>query len=132
MTIEHLNPESMHSNPAYTQVVSVKRATQLLFVGGQDGILADGTLAGPDLRTQTRQALRNVLEALKAGGASQEHVVKLNVYIVQGQDVREGYAAAQEVWGAHATALTVLTVTDVGIPGALVEIDAIAALDDDA
>ena len=97
-------------------------------MGGQNGIDATGALVGEDLGSQSEQALRNVIEALRAAGASQEDVVKLTIHIVQGHDIREGYAAAQRVWGPHPTAITVPIVAGLGVEGALVEIDAIAAV----
>jgi enamine deaminase RidA (YjgF/YER057c/UK114 family) len=36
---------------------------------------------------------------LEAAGAEPEHVVKWNVFIVEGEDFRAGYAAFQRVWG---------------------------------
>lgn len=101
----------------------------MIFVGGQNGITRDGKLAGDDLGTQTEQALKNLLEALKAAGASQENVVKLTIYVVEGQDINAGYAASQKVWGMHPTAISVPVVAGLGIPGALVEIDAVAAVE---
>lgn len=128
MAVEHLNPEGMANNPAFSQAVSVVGAQKLVFVGGQNGVTAEGSMAGATLREQTAQALRNVLTALRAAGASQSDVTRLGIYVVQGQDVREGFAAAQEVWGAHATATTVLLVAGLARPDALVEIEATAAL----
>ena len=120
----------MHKNPAFSQAVSLEGATNMLYIGGQDGVTADGQLAGDDFATQTEQAYKNVLEVLKAAKATQEHVVKLTIYVVQGQDIREGFAAAQKVWGTQPTAVSVVIVAGLAVPGALVEIEAIAALED--
>ena len=128
MAIEHLNPDSLHRNPAFTQVLRVVGASALVYVGGQNGIDAAGNIVADDLRGQTAQALRNVLAALAAVHASQEHVVRLGIYIVQGGDVRQAFAAAQEVWGAHPSAITVLQVAALANPRFLVEIEATAAL----
>lgn len=97
MNIQHLNPEGMAKNPAFSQAVVVTGAQKLIFVGGQNGVVADGTMVGSTMREQAEQALRNVIAALGAAGASQENVTRLGIYTVQGQDVREGFAAAQEV-----------------------------------
>lgn len=128
MHITHHNPASLHKNPAFSQAVSVEGAATLVFVGGQNGIKPDGSLIGKDLGSQTEQALRNLLEALKAAGASQKDVVKLTIYVVDGQDINEGFAAAQKVWGMHPTAISVPIVVGLGVPGALVEIEAVAAV----
>ena len=128
MNIEHLNPEGMAKSPAFSQAVVVTGAEKLIFIGGQNGLLADGTMAGFTMREQSAQALRNVIAALKAAGASQENVTRLGIYMVRGQDAREGFAAAQEVWGSHATAVTGYFVAGLARPDALVEVEATAVL----
>lgn len=129
MKIQHVNPASLHRNPAFTQVVSVTSASKLVFVGGQNGIDASGHVVGDGLESQTAQALRNVIAALEAVDASPSNVVRLGIYIIDGQDVRHAYAAAQAVWGAHPTAITVLVVSKLANPAFLVEIEATAACD---
>jgi 2-iminobutanoate/2-iminopropanoate deaminase len=126
--IEHLNPDGMATNPGFSQAVVATGAQKLIFVGGQNGLLPDGTMAGSTMREQSVQALRNVLAALAAAGASQEHVTRLGIYMVQGQDAREGFAAAQEVWGVHPTAITGYFVASLARPDALVEVEATAVL----
>ena len=128
MDIEHLNPEGMAGNPAFSQAVVVTGAQKLIFVGGQNGLTADGTMAGSTMREQSAQALRNVIAALEAAGATQENVTRLGIYMLQGEDAREGFAAAQEVWGAHPTAITGYFVAGLARPDALVEVEATAAL----
>jgi enamine deaminase RidA (YjgF/YER057c/UK114 family) len=86
-------------------------------------------MAGDDFGAQTERAFLNVLEALKAAGASQQNVVKLTINIVQGHDINLGFAAAQNVWGMHPTAISVLIVAGLANPQALVEIDAVAAIE---
>lgn len=128
MQIEHHNPDTLHRNPAFTQVVTVRGANALVFVGGQNAVDAAGTIVGDTLAVQTEQALRNVLAALTAVNARQEQVVRLAIYLVQGHDVREAFGAAQRVWGAHPTAITVLSVAALANPRFLVEIEATAAI----
>jgi enamine deaminase RidA (YjgF/YER057c/UK114 family) len=127
--ITHLNPDTMLKNPAFSQAVVVADAKKIVYVGEQNGVDANGVLAGEDLGSQTKQALRNVLEVLKAAGATQENVVKLTILVAKGQDIGAGYGAAQEVWGPHPTAITVHIVDGFGIPGALVGIEAVCALE---
>jgi enamine deaminase RidA (YjgF/YER057c/UK114 family) len=128
MELTHLNPDALPKNPAFSQGVLVEGAATTLYVGGQNGLRADGTLAGDDIGSQTAQAMANVLEVLRAAGATQEQVAKLTIYVVQGNDIRAGFAASQQVWGPHPTAVTVVVVAGLAVPGALVEIDAVCAL----
>lgn len=128
MKITHHNPDTLYKSPAFSQAVSVTGAGTLVYVGGQNGIAADGKMVGDDLGTQSEQALKNVLAALRTVGAAQENVVKLTIYIVQGQDIQLGFAAAQKVWGNHPTAISGVIVAGLGRPDALVEIEAVAAI----
>ena len=51
------------------------------------------------------------------------------IYVVKGQDIREGYAATQRAWGNFPTAISFAFVESLGVPGALIEIEAIAVID---
>ena len=128
MKITHVNPDDLAKSPAFSQAV-LAEGGKTLYIGGQNGIASDGTMAGDTLGAQTEQALKNILAILKTVGASQENVVKLTIYIGKGQDIREGFAASQKVWGNHPTAITSLIVESLAVPGALVEIEAIAVVD---
>ena len=89
MKITHINPDTLYKSPVFSQAV-LAEGGKTLYIGGQNGILADGTMAGDTLGAQTEQALKNILEILRTVGASQENVVKLTIYTSRGQDIREG------------------------------------------
>jgi len=127
MTVERLNPDGMYVSPAFAQG-TVAQGSRTVYVGGQDGIDADGKLA-EGLGPQTERALRNVAAVLEAAGATPDDVVKMNIHLAPGSDVNEGFAASQRVWTGAPTAITVVFVAGLGLPGALVEIDAIAVVD---
>ena len=108
------------------------RTGNLIFVAGQAALDPDGTVVGVgDIRRQTEQTLENIRITLEAAGATFEDVVRTTIYLT---DVAN-YAGMNEVYRryfpenppARATLLTGLVVT-----GLLVEIDAIAALEDPA
>ena len=128
MALTHVNPATLHRNPAFSQGVVIEPGSRLLIVGGQNGVDATGAVVGPGLGEQTVQALRNVLAVLHEVGATQEDVAQLTIHLAAGSDVRAAYEASQEVWGPHATAVTVLMVASLGRPECLVEIDALAAV----
>ncbi len=126
MTLTHVNPASMHHNPAFAQGVLVEGAGPLLVVGCQNGVDETGQVVSDDPVEQSKQALRNVLTVLESVGCTQADVAKLTIYLTQDVDITAAYAASQEVWGAHATAITVLFVAALGRPGCRVEIEALA------
>jgi enamine deaminase RidA (YjgF/YER057c/UK114 family) len=128
--VQHINPEGL---PAlgFTNVVTVQGAAKTVYIGGQDAVNAKGEVVGiGDLGAQSRQVLDNVELALAAAGAKLEHVIKWNVYLVQGQDVMPGYKAFQERWGdrPNPPLITAVFVAGLGRPEWLVEIDAIAVV----
>jgi len=45
-SIEHLNPEGLHKNPAYSQAVAVAGPVKTVYVGGQNAVDSEGNLVG--------------------------------------------------------------------------------------
>ena len=123
--ITPVDPPTLHSSPAFAQGMIVP-AGRTLYVGGQNGTDGDGVLLD-GLEAQTAQAMRNVLAVLAAAGSGPELVAKLTVYLDPGVDPGEAFAATREVWGEHRTAVSVLAVAPAR-PGALVEVEAVAAV----
>ena len=131
MTVEHLNPETLHSNPVFSQAIAVSGPHRTIFVGGQNAVAADGTIIGKgDAAAQTVKSMQNIQAALEAGGASPADIVKLTIYIVQGHLSREVFLASQEVWGPQPNppTISVLQVAGLANPDFLVEIDAVAVV----
>jgi 2-iminobutanoate/2-iminopropanoate deaminase len=121
-----VDPPGLYRSPAFAQGM-IAPAGALLFVGGQNGVDETGALVDGGLGPQTERALRNLLAVLADAGCGREHVVKLTIHLAPGIDPADGYAATASVWGAQRTAVTVLAVAPAR-PGALVEIDAVAAV----
>jgi enamine deaminase RidA (YjgF/YER057c/UK114 family) len=129
--VQHLNPQGLHQNPAFSQVVTVSGAVKTVYVGGQNGVDATGTVVGKgDIAAQTEQVFRNLEIALAAGGASLEHVIKWTIYVVQGQPVGPGFAVFQRLWGTRPNppVISVLYVAGLAHPDFLVELDAVAVV----
>ncbi len=128
------NPDTLHKSPAFSQGVSVPSTARTIYVGGQNAITADGSLVGSDdLSAQTVKSLENLQAVLADAGATIHDVVKWNIFILDGQSVNEGFEAFNSVWGKHSDppAITVVFVSGFAIPGALVEIEAVAVVDAD-
>jgi enamine deaminase RidA (YjgF/YER057c/UK114 family) len=129
MRVRHINPEGLHRNPAFSQAVVVEQPAKTIYIGGQNGVDADGKVVGPTLGEQARQAFRNLETILKSEGASLANIVHWTIATVEGQSVEEGVAAFREVWNPAdpPPAITVHIVAGSG-PGVLVEIDAVAVV----
>ena len=129
--VEHLNPDGLYRNPAWTNVVVVSGPVRTIYVGGQDAVTADGQIVGKgDIAAQTTQVLKNIETALAAAGAGFEHVIKWNLLIVEGQSLQAGFAAFQRVWGnrSNPPAITAAIVRVLANPDFLLEMDAIAVV----
>ena len=130
-SVQHFNPDGLHKNPAFSQVVVASGNIKTVYVGGQNALDASGSIVGKgDLKAQCDQTLKNLQTALAAGGAKLEHVVRWNVHIVQGQSALVGFEAFRRVWGdrPNPPTITVLFVAGLAHPDFLVEIDAIGAV----
>ena len=130
-TVQHLNPETLHQNPAFSQAVAVSGAVKTVYVGGQNAVDTSGKIVGQgDIAAQTEQVMQNLQAALAAGGASLEHVIKWNLFLVQGQPLQPGFAVFQRVWNRRPNppAITMAFVAGLANPDFLIEMDAIAVV----
>jgi 2-iminobutanoate/2-iminopropanoate deaminase len=109
----------------YSQAV---RAGDWLFVSGSLGIdLATNAFVPGDAAAQARQALRNLVEVLKAAGASPGHVVKTTVFLANMDDFAKVNAVYGEVFTGTPPARSAVQVARLP-KDALVEIEAVAHL----
>lgn len=125
-----LRPEGLVRSPAFSHVAVVPPGATTIYVGGQNAVDATGTLVGEgDVAAQSARALQNVATALAAAGASLRDVVQWTVLFVDGVDIGSGYAAiAADLASDEPGLITAARVAGLGVPGALVEISAIAAI----
>lgn len=129
--IDHLNPPGMHSNPAFSQAISVEGPRRTLYIGGQNSVDATGQIVGVgDVAAQAAQVARNVRAVLDAVEAGPEAVVKWTVHIVDGQELLPAMQSFQRELASSAkpATVTVLYVSGLAHPDFLIEIDAIAVL----
>jgi len=129
-----LQPSGWPRPRGYANGVSARG--RQVHIAGQIGWNETGTLAGNDLVSQARQALRNIVTILAEDGARPEHLVRLTWYVVD----RQAYLDAakplgetyREVIGAHFPAMSAVEVSALMEPGAVVEIEATAVVPDPA
>lgn len=130
MTIERIRPEGLVRSPAFSHVAVVPPGATTIYVGGQNSVAADGSLVGEgDIATQSTRALENVKTALAAAGATIDDVVQWTVLFVDGVDLAAAYnAIGSELASDQPALVTGARVAGLGVPGALVEIGAVAAV----
>lgn len=128
--IQRIRPEGLVSSPAFSHVAIVPPGATTIYVGGQNAVDADGALVGQgDVAVQSARALENAKTALAAAGARLSDVVQWTVLFVDGADLAAGYGAiAAELASDEPALVTAARVAGLGVPGALVEISAVAAV----
>lgn len=124
-----LRPEGLVSSPAFTHVAVVPPGATTLHIGGQNAVDATGSLVGgDDVAAQVRHVMANLTAALAAGGATVDDLVMMTILLVDGVDLMTAYPAAAEGLAGATPPVTVARVAGLAVPGALVEVTAIAAV----
>ena len=130
MKINLLQPAGLVQSPAFSHVAVVPAGATTIYVGGQNGVDDTGSVVSPDIAEQSVRAIDNASIALEAAGASLSDVVQWTVLIDANADLRAAYGAiAPRLARADAPPLvTAALVAGLGVPGALIEVSAIAAV----
>jgi enamine deaminase RidA (YjgF/YER057c/UK114 family) len=125
-----LNPDTLSKPPGYTHVVDMAGPARIVYIAGQLALDRSGKIVGAgDFRAQAIQVFENLKSALAAVGASFDDVVKINNYVLDishrpiFREIRDMY-----VNKAAPPASTLVGVTALAYPEALIEIEAIALL----
>jgi enamine deaminase RidA (YjgF/YER057c/UK114 family) len=129
--ISYLNPDGLHRNPAFSQVVVTSGRTRTVYVGGQNAVDAAGGIVGKgDMRAQAEQVAKNLRVALASGDARVEHVVKWTVYVLHGQPLGPAMGAFQQVCGQllNPPTISVVFVAGLAHPDFLLEVEAVAVI----
>lgn len=106
---------------------TVRISGQLAAAGGHGAVPADLDMGG-----QWRVALGNLVEVLRAAGGEPAHLVMLRAYVTDMAAFNRAGAAVGEAWaatlGRHFPAMTLVQVSALIDPNALVEIEGEAVL----
>jgi enamine deaminase RidA (YjgF/YER057c/UK114 family) len=126
-----ITPKTMPPTRGYTQIVETTGPNRTIYLAGQLGMMPDGKFAGApgDFRAQAMQCFENIKIGLAEVGASIEHVVKLNNYLVDMAhlpiylEVRDQYVNTKAP-----PASTTIAISRLARDGAVFEVEAIAVV----
>ncbi len=110
----------------YTDAV---QAGELLFVSGI--VPVDERLelvGGDDVVAQTRRVFENMREVLAAAGCTYADVVKVTLFLTDVNDRPLVNPVRQQVFGETRPASTLVEVPALAIPGAKIEVEAVALI----
>jgi 2-iminobutanoate/2-iminopropanoate deaminase len=120
------NPAAVHApSSGYSMGLELGQHRRLLFISGQVPERSDGSVP-EGFEAQCEQAWRNVIEVLTTAGLGVEHLVKINTFLTDRNQVVTNRAIRRKMLGGHEPASTVMVAVTVDGKW-LLEIEAIAA-----
>lgn len=124
--VTFLNPANIYPPLGnYSHTPAVPSGTELVFLSGQVGVRPDGTTPAT-FSEQAEVVFENIRACLAAHELDMGSVVKLNAYIVAGQDVQAMREIRQRFFGEHQPSSTAVFVPALVSPALLIEVEAIA------
>ena len=131
-TIEHINPEGMHRNPAFSQGIIIPASARILVIGGQNAVDGKGEVVGKgDIAAQTTKAVENLITVLETAGGTLDDLVRVGLFIREDADLATGFGAWMASAGGrlkNPPTVTSAIVAKLAHPDFLIEIEAMAAL----
>lgn len=130
MDIALLQPAGLVRSPAFSHVAVVPSGAMTIHVGGQNGVDESGAVVSTDAAEQSLRAVENARIALAAVGATLDDVISWTVLIHENADLRAAYGAVAATLAREGAPplVTAALVSGLGVPGALIEVSAIAAV----
>lgn len=111
---------------AYSHAVEIPAGARMLYVSGQLGVAADGTVPD-DFAAQADQAFRNVLAILDAAGMSAADLVRVNTFLVNSADIAAYREVRDRHLAGHEAASTMIVISALAQPRFRIEVEAVAA-----
>ena len=124
--MRRVNPPSLAAPSGFSHAVVASGTT--VFLAGQTGMSADGTIVPGGVVAQFEQALGNLLTALTEAGGSPTDLASLTIYVVDIKKNTEVWRARREFFTGDFPASTLVEVRSLAKPDVLVEIEAVAYL----
>ena len=126
---EYLNPDTL-PNPGgrYNQIV---KKGNMVFIAGQTAVDKDGNLVGAgDPAAQARQVYTNLEAAIRSVGGKPSDILKTTTYLTSLDYLVPTRPARQAFYGDHLPTSTMLIISGLADPAYVIEVEAIAILDD--
>ena len=124
MLINPKGTEAIYESMQFSQAV---KAGNMIWVSGQVG-MNDKFEMGEGIEEQARMAFQNLTHVLEEAGSSMADIVELITYHVSMKDMRQFSKVKAEFITADYPAWTAVGVSELVLPGLLVEIRATAVI----
>jgi enamine deaminase RidA (YjgF/YER057c/UK114 family) len=114
----------------FSHATVIEARGRLVFISGMTARRADGAIAGiGDIEAQTRQVCENLKAAVEEAGGTMDDICRVDVYVRNMEHFDRIHKVRREYFKAPAPASTMVEVCKMTSPEYLIEINAIAAVD---
>jgi reactive intermediate/imine deaminase len=115
----------------FSQATVTEARGRLVFISGMTARKPDGSIAGVgDIEVQTRQVCENIKAAVEAAGGSMDDICRVDVYVRNMEHFDKIHKVRQQYFKPPLPASTMVEVTKMVSPDYLIEINALAVVQD--
>ena len=119
MEIARLQPDGLVVSAAFSHVAIAPAGAATIYVGGQNGVDADGKIVSDDVAEQSARAIDNASNRARGSGRILADVVQWTVFMAEDADLNAAQQAGPRLTGPGAPPLvTMARVAALGVPGA--------------
>lgn len=118
-------------NGHFSQATAIEARGRLVFISGMTARRPDGSIAGiGDVEAQTRQVCENLKAAVEAAGGTLADICRVDVYVRNIENFDRIHKIRREYFEVPLPASTMVEVSKLVSPDYLIEISAVAVLQD--
>lgn len=126
-----ISPRMKAPGGNFSHATTIEARGRLVFISGMTAHTPDGSVAGVgDPAAQTRQVCENLKAAVEEAGGTMADICRVDVYVRNMEHFDAVHAVRREYFEPPLPASTMVEVTKMTHPDYLVEISAIAVLED--
>jgi 2-iminobutanoate/2-iminopropanoate deaminase len=115
----------------YAQATMVEARGRMVFISGMTARRVDGTIGGVgDIEAQTRIVCENLKAAVEAAGGTMADICRIDVFVRNMEHFDKIHKVRREYFPPPPPASTMVEITKMVSPDALIEINAIAVIAD--
>ncbi|GAB2934995.1 RidA family protein [Micromonospora polyrhachis] len=127
-----VSPELAVPNGHFAQATTVNARGRLVFVSGMTARNAQGGVTGVgDITAQTHQVCQNLRAAMEAAGGTLDDIARVDVFVRNMEDFQAIHEVRRQYFTTEPPASTLVEVSKFVNKDYLIEINAIAVIDDE-
>ncbi|MFC4472240.1 RidA family protein [Streptomyces xiangluensis] len=128
---EIISPQLATPNGHFAQATQARTQGRLVFISGMTARNKDGGVTGVgDITTQTHQVCENLRAAVEAAGGTLDDIARVDVYVRNMEDFDAIHTVRRQYFTGVAPASTMVEVSKFVNKDYLIEINAIAVIED--